>query len=138
MKLHQLVREQASRSPDLLAVTAHDGQLTYGELDREADVLAHMLAGEGVRPGDRVALWLPKPARAVAVMQAVLRLGAAYVPIDPLGPVARAAQVSKDCGARVVVTTAEREAGLREHDIRTVLPCRKGMEAKIVAPHNAA
>ena len=51
--------------------------MTYGELDREADALASFLARQGVQPGDRVALWLQKSTRAVAVMQASLRLGAA-------------------------------------------------------------
>lgn len=126
MKLHQLVRDQARRSPDLLAVAAPDGQLTYGELDRKADVLAHVLAGAGVRSGDRVALWLPKSVRAVATMQAALRLGAAYVPIDPIAPVARAARISQDSGSRVVVTTAERVTELREHNVEGALPYLEG------------
>jgi len=122
VKLHQLVREQARRSPGLLAVSGPDGQMTYGELDREADALASVLALEGVRPGDRVALWLQKSTRAVAVMQAVLRLGAAYVPIDPLGPIARTVRLVKDCGPRVVVTTAEYATRLRQHGIAGAMP----------------
>lgn len=126
MKLHELVRERASMSPGLLAVSGPDRQLTYGELDWEADALANVLAGQGVRPGDRVALWLPKSARAVVTMQAVLRLGAAYVPVDPLGPVARAVQVIRDCSARVIVTTREWEAELR----------RLGVTAAMTYPEN--
>jgi L-proline---[L-prolyl-carrier protein] ligase len=121
VKLHELVREQASMSPGLLAVSGVDRQLTYGELDREADALANVLAGQGVRPGDRVALWLPKSARAVVTMQAVLRLGAAYVPVDPLGPVARAVRVIRDCGARVIVTTPEWEVELRQHGVTAAM-----------------
>lgn len=95
--------------------------MTYGELDRDADALAYVLAGQGVRPGDRVALWLPKSARAVVTMQAVLRLGAAYVPIDPLGPVARAVQVVRDCAARVVVTTPDWVMKLRQQGVTAAL-----------------
>lgn len=128
MKLHELVREQAARSPQLLAVSGADRQLTYGELDREADALANVLAGQGVRPGDRVALWLPKSALAVVTMQAALRLGAAYVPVDPLGPVARAVQVVTDCSARVVVTTARWETELRRHGITTAMAYPEDLE----------
>jgi L-proline---[L-prolyl-carrier protein] ligase len=132
VKLHQLVREQARRSPELLAVSGPDGQLTYGKLDQQADAMASVLALEGVRPGDRVALWLPKSARAVVVMQAVLRLGAAYVPIDPLGPIARTVRVVRDCGPRLVVTTTENAAGLRRHGIAGAMPCPE--ELKQVPP----
>lgn len=113
MNLADLVRQQAGLSPGRLAVAGPDGQLTYGELDREADAVAHALVGWGVRPGDRVALRLPKSARAVTVMQAVLRCLAAYVPIDPLAPVDRAARLIRDCDARVTVTTAENVESLR-------------------------
>jgi amino acid adenylation domain-containing protein len=128
VKLHELVREQARRSPGLLAVSGPDGQMTYGELDREADALAFALAGRGVQPGDRVALWLPKSARAVATMQAALRLGAAYVPIDPLGPVARTVRVVRDCAPRAVVTTADWAMKLREHGVTAAVPYPEGLE----------
>jgi L-proline---[L-prolyl-carrier protein] ligase len=128
VKLHELVREQARKSPGLLAVSGPDGQMTYGELDQEADALAVALTGWGVRPGNRVALWLPKSARAVAAMQAALRLGAAYVPIDPLGPVDRAARVVRDCAPRVVVTTADGAIELREHGVTGAVPYPEGLE----------
>jgi clorobiocin biosynthesis protein CloN4 len=128
VKLHELVREQARKSPGLLAVSGPDGQMTYGELDREADALAVALAGRGVRPGDRVALWLPKSGRAVAVMQAALRLGAAYVPIDPLGPVARTVRLVRDCAPRVVVTTAEWAVRLRRRGVTAAVPYPEGLE----------
>jgi amino acid adenylation domain-containing protein len=96
--------------------------MTYGELDHAADAVARVLAGQGVRPGDRVALWLPKSVRAVVTMQAVLRLGAAYVPIDPLGPVALALRVIGDCSPRIVVTTAESAEKLRDHGVTIAMP----------------
>jgi L-proline---[L-prolyl-carrier protein] ligase len=128
VKLHELVREQARRSPRQLAVSGPDGQMTYGELDQEADALAFALAGQGVQPGDRVALWLPKSARAVATMQAALRLGAAYVPIDPLSPVARTVRVVGDCAPRVVVTTAEWAMKLRQQGVAAAVPYPENLE----------
>lgn len=128
MRLHELVRERARRSPGLLAVSGPDGQMTYGELDWRADALALFLAGRGVQPGDRVALWLPKSARAVVVMQAALRLGAAYVPIDPLGPVARAVQLIRDCAPRAVVTTKDWAIRLAEHGVTAAVPYPEDLE----------
>ena len=68
-----------------------------------ANRVARVLSGAGVGPGDRVAIWLSKGADAVAAMQGVLRLGAAYVPVDPLSPPARAATVMRDCAVRALV-----------------------------------
>lgn len=128
MRLHELVREQARKSPGQLAVAGEDGQMTYGELDEDADALASALTGRGVRAGDRVAVWLPKSARAIVAMQAVLRLGAAYVPIDPFGPIVRTLRVIADCDPRAVVTTEERATELNRHGILTAMPYPGSME----------
>ncbi|MEV8633166.1 amino acid adenylation domain-containing protein [Streptosporangium sp. NPDC051023] len=117
MRLHDLVRESARRTPAATAVVGADGTLSYGELDAEADRLARALAGIGVRRGDRVALWLDKSARAVVAMQAVLRLGAAYVPVDPLSPADRAVHLVRDCAPRAVVASQERLRTLERHGV---------------------
>lgn len=117
MRLHELVRESARRTPLAPAVVAADGTLSYGELDAESDRVARALAELGVRRGDRVALWLDKSARAVVAMQAVLRLGAAYVPVDPLSPAERAVHLVRDCAPRAVVASAERLRTLERHGV---------------------
>jgi len=93
-----------------VAVRGPDGVLTYRELDRVADQMAQALAALGVQKGDRVGLWAEKSARLVAAMQAVLRLGAVYVPLDPLSPSARVGLILRDCGIQQVLTTASRRA----------------------------
>lgn len=103
--LHALLSEAAARDPNALAVRGPDCAMTYGELDRAADRIARALAELGVRSGDRVGIWLDKSTLAVAAMQGVLRLGAAYVPLDPLAPVARNAGIMRDCRMAAVVTT---------------------------------
>lgn len=108
MKLHELLRSSAGRTPLATAVVAADATLSYGELDAQANGVARGLAALGVRPGDRVALWLDKSAQAVVSMQAVLRLGAAYVPIDPLSPADRAERLIRDCAPSTVVTSEQR------------------------------
>ncbi|MCK9893460.1 amino acid adenylation domain-containing protein [Frankia sp. AgB32] len=108
MSLHQLVIDAAARRPDALAASGPAGSLTYGELDAAADAIAATLGRQGVRRGDRVVVWAAKSPETVAAMQAVLRLGAAYVPVDGGSPVARVAAIARDCAARVVVTDRAR------------------------------
>jgi clorobiocin biosynthesis protein CloN4 len=107
MSLHQLVIAAASRDPGALALAGPAGELRYGDLDRQANALAQVLAGQGAGPGDRVLIWLDKSPLAVIAMQAVLRLGAAYVPASSTTPVARVALMARDCGARVVCATGD-------------------------------
>ncbi|MFL6117940.1 MAG: AMP-binding protein, partial [Catenulispora sp.] len=105
--LHSLLIRSAARTPDAPAVTGPGGPMTYGELDRRADELAAALAGLGVGPGDRVLIWAPKSAATLAAMQAVLRLAAVYVPVDPLTPADRAALIARECRARALCAPAE-------------------------------
>jgi L-proline---[L-prolyl-carrier protein] ligase len=105
--LPDLVRASARSDGAAVAVRSAEGSLTYAELDREADRLGHLLSSLDVSSGDRVALWLPKSLAAVVAMQAVLRLGAAYVPVDPLSPAERARQVIHDCAPKAVITTPD-------------------------------
>ncbi|QTD96686.1 amino acid adenylation domain-containing protein [Streptomyces cyanogenus] len=115
--LYRLVIDTAAAHGGRPAVVAADGVLTYAELDRRADALAHTLATNGVGPGDRVVIWSAKSCAAVVAMQAVLRLGAAYVPVDGSSPVGRMALVARDCEARVVCAAQAREA-----EVTTELP----------------
>ncbi|GLX94481.1 non-ribosomal peptide synthetase/MFS transporter [Herbidospora sp. NBRC 101105] len=78
--------------------------VTYRELDRRANHLAHRLRASGVRPGDRVAVCLEQSAGVAAALLGVLKAGAAYVPLDPEQPDDRLAYLIGDSGARVSVT----------------------------------
>lgn len=111
MSLHQLVIDGAKKEPNRPAVVGSTDVLTYAELNRMADGLAHRLRHLGVRQGDRVVIWSEKSGIGLAGMQAVLRLGAAYVPADDAAPAARVAFQARDCGARVILTTAR---GIRQ------------------------
>lgn len=113
MTLHRLAISAAARHPDRQAVAGPAGVLRYAELDRRADAAAARIHVTGVGRGDRVAIWAEKSPDVIVLMQAVLRLGAAYVPVDPAAPVGRAAAVVGDCAARLVCTTGERLPALR-------------------------
>ncbi|TDC72594.1 amino acid adenylation domain-containing protein [Streptomyces hainanensis] len=107
MTLHRFVVDAAATAPDRPAVVGPSGSLTYRALDDRANALASGLRARGVGRGDRVVLWADKSPELVAAMQAVLRLGAAYVPADRAVPAARVAAMVRDCAARAVVTGAE-------------------------------
>ena len=76
-------------SPEAVALTFEDRSITYQGLDEASNRLAHLLAGRGAGPGQYVALLLPRSAQAVMAILAVLKTGAAYLPIDPSLPMAR-------------------------------------------------
>ncbi|AXQ55558.1 amino acid adenylation domain-containing protein [Streptomyces koyangensis] len=118
--LDQLFAEQVARTPDATALTFRDASLTYAELDARAEVLARRLAAAGAGPERFVALLLPRSAELVVVILAVLKTGAAYVPIDPEYPAQRVGYVLDDAQAVLAVTTAEVRAGL--DGIRTATP----------------
>ncbi|NVB37536.1 amino acid adenylation domain-containing protein [Pseudenhygromyxa sp. WMMC2535] len=116
MNLGRLVTAAAKAAPEALAVIGPKRQLRYAELDDAAARVAAGLSAAGVREGDRVALWMDKSCDAVVAMQAALRLGAVYVPIDPQGPGRRARKVILDCGARCLITDAGRPSPLADED----------------------
>ncbi|WP_017578196.1 non-ribosomal peptide synthetase [Nocardiopsis kunsanensis] len=96
--------ELAMSDPGGPALTDGAQTLSFGELDQRVNRLARHLAGSGVGPGTRVATVLPRTADAVVGLFAVLRAGAAYVPIDPDAPTERARTVLDRSGAERVLT----------------------------------
>lgn len=122
MNLASLVRHAAQQWPDRLAVTDSVRSFSYRALDETADRIARLLVTLGVARGDRVAIWAEKSPLVVAVLQAVLRVGAAYVPIDPLSPAARAVRILEDCQVQVMFGTASRRDALttQYRDLRYV------------------
>ncbi|MFD8705383.1 amino acid adenylation domain-containing protein, partial [Kitasatospora sp. NPDC059648] len=114
--LPELFREHVRATPDLVALVCGDVSLTYAELDARANRLAHALIARGAGPERLVAVALPRSAELVVAILAVLKCGAAYVPVDPEYPAARIAHLLDDARPALVVTasgSAERlpEAG---------------------------
>ena len=108
---------QVDRAPEAVAISAGERSWTYREVEQAANRLAHLLAREGVGPGQRVALLLPRTAEAIVAMLAVLKTGAAYVPIDPVVPAARSEFVLTDAAPIAAITTAELRPRLDGHDL---------------------
>jgi amino acid adenylation domain-containing protein len=106
--LHQLLVLSAHRYPDRVAVEETDGgEITYRSLDQLSDRLRDQLTGLGVRPGDRVGVYLRKSIDAVASIFGILKAGAAYVPVDPGAPPARNAYIFSDCAVRAILIESQ-------------------------------
>jgi len=100
----QLFSAQAQRTPESIAVQYEDQQLTYAALDTRSNQLAHALRRRGVRAEQLVVLYLGRSPEMIVAQLAVLKAGAAYVPIDPSYPSARVRQILRDTGAHSVLT----------------------------------
>lgn len=86
---HQLFEAQVKRVPAQLAVLSPDEQMTYAELNCRANQLARLLVHYGVGPGELVGLCLQRSAQMIVALLAILKAGAAYLPLDPEMPSAR-------------------------------------------------
>ncbi|HET7461931.1 MAG TPA: amino acid adenylation domain-containing protein, partial [Longimicrobium sp.] len=104
--VHERFERQVERTPAAVAVVHEDRSLTYAELNARANRLAHHLRARGVAPGARVAIVLPRSAELVVAELAILKAGAAYVPIDPVFPAERIAFMVADSGSRIVLALA--------------------------------
>ncbi|MBO1418095.1 AMP-binding protein, partial [Streptomyces sp. FH025] len=102
--LHGLVERQARRAPEAVAVRYREAELTYGELDARADRLAALLAEAGLAPGGRAAVALGRGTEVYVALLAVLKAGAAYVPLEPTAPDALLRHVLADAAPDLVVT----------------------------------
>ena len=102
--LHQLFEEQAKRRPDATAVTFQGDELSYAELDRRANRLAHHLRSLGVGPEVRVGIRVEPSPRLVVGILGILKSGGAYVPVDPRAPAERARWICEDADVALLVT----------------------------------
>ncbi|HAT3855501.1 TPA: amino acid adenylation domain-containing protein, partial [Serratia marcescens] len=100
---HVLFEQWVQRTPDAVAVVNDRDSLSYAQLNAHANQLAHQLIAQGVRPGDRVATSLERSVSLVIAQLAILKAGAAYVPLDPHLPVARQAWIIGDSGASLIL-----------------------------------
>ena len=103
----ELFEAQAARVPDAVAVAGEDGSVTYAELDAKASRLARRLAAAGAGPEQLVAVVLDRSAALITALLAVLKAGAAYLPVDPGYPAQRVAFMLRDARPAVIIASAE-------------------------------
>ncbi|MFE7044770.1 amino acid adenylation domain-containing protein, partial [Streptomyces atratus] len=102
--LPELFQAQAARTPQAVAVVTDEAELSYAELNARSNRLARLLIDRGVGPEDFVALALPRSADLVVALQAVLKAGAAYLPVDPQYPADRVAYMLADARPALLLT----------------------------------
>jgi pristinamycin I synthase-3/4 len=119
--LPTLFAAQAARAPDAVAVVCQDSRLTYRELETQANRLAHHLKALGVGPESVVGLCLGRSPSLIVAVLAILKAGAAYLPLDPEHPHERLGLMLKDARVRVVVTEEQLSRRLPTDDVQCVL-----------------
>jgi len=112
--IQQLFEEQAERTPQQTALVFEDRQLSYAELNRRANQLAHHLNTLGIAPEQVVGLCFERSPEMVIALLAVLKAGAAYLPLDPQYPRERLRFMLEDAGARLLLTSARHRAMVDE------------------------
>jgi len=119
--VHRWFERQVERAPGVIAVVCADRQLTYAELNHQADSLASELVARGVRPDDRVGVYIERSIEMVVSWLAVLKAGGAYVPLDVSYPSERIAYMLTDSAPVVVLTQERLEARLSDVKSQVVI-----------------
>ncbi len=112
--IHELIQEQAKRTPEAVAVQYEDNRLTYQELDRQADQLAKTLVTQGVGPGTLVGIFVNRSIEMLIGLLGVLKAGGGYLPLDPSFPPGRLAFMMADSGASFILTLSSQLSELPE------------------------
>ena len=102
--VHQLIEEQVQRTPEALAVVFEERQLSYSEVNRQANQLAHLLQARGVGPEVLVGVCMERSIELVVALLAILKAGGAYVPLDPTYPQERLSYMIQDTQMPVLLT----------------------------------
>ncbi|MBK5550287.1 amino acid adenylation domain-containing protein [Pseudomonas sp. TH03] len=102
--LHQLIEAHAEHSGDAIALSFGEKHMSYAELNRQANRLAHQLIGEGVGPDVLVGIAVERTPQMIVGLLAILKAGGAYVPLDPVYPADRLAYMIEDSGVALVLT----------------------------------
>jgi amino acid adenylation domain-containing protein/thioester reductase-like protein len=102
--LHQLIETQVAKTPDAVAVVFQNQQLTYRELDRQANQLAHYLKSLGVQPDTLVGIYVERSLSMLVALLGVLKAGGAYIPLDPAYPSDRIAFMVEDAQLPFIIS----------------------------------
>ena len=119
--VHELFEEQVLRTPDATAVVFGKEQLTYRQLNQQANQIGHYLRGMGIGPNTLVGVRMERSTRLIAALLGILKAGGAYLPLDLAYPKDRIAFMLADARVPVLLTEQELAAGIPESDTRTIV-----------------
>ena len=128
--VHQLFEAQVERTPEAVAVVFEEEQLTYRELNARANQLARYLRNLGAGPDILVCICMERSLEMVVALLAILKSGAAYVPLDPAYPSERLAFILEDTQARMLVT---QKNWVAEHEVCNRIVVCLDQDRKIIA-----
>ncbi|WP_230182617.1 non-ribosomal peptide synthetase, partial [Aquabacterium sp. CECT 9606] len=111
-QVHHLIERQAARTPDAPALVFEQTTLSYGQLNRRANQLAHLLIGQGLQPEVLVGIAVERSIEMVVGLLAIMKAGGAYVPLDPEYPKDRLAYMMQDSGMGLLLTQSHVLPGL--------------------------
>jgi len=124
--IHELFESQAARSPESTAVIVGDEKMSYGELNRQANQLAHYLQILGVRPDARVAIAVERGFEMIVGLLAVWKAGGAYVPLNPAYPTERLNYIIEDCAPAVLMTQSDLRHRFKINSTSSVIDLTSG------------
>jgi amino acid adenylation domain-containing protein/non-ribosomal peptide synthase protein (TIGR01720 family) len=110
--IYKLFEEQVERTPDRIALCFENSELSYRELNNEANKLAHYLRRKGIGPNKLVALMVSHSFEMVIGILGIIKAGAAYIPIDPYYPTDRINYMLEDSGADILLSNLEQNEGI--------------------------
>jgi len=124
LTLQDLFRETVRQHGERTAVVSGQEQISFHELDKASNRLAHYLTARGIGKGDCVPVWMERSIGMIVALIGIQKAGAAYIPIDAAYPERRVAHIISDAGARLVITSAEHRLpdGVARLDISSDLP----------------
>ena len=120
LRVHQLFERQAAKTPDAVAVTFEGRSLSYRELDRRANQVAHSLCASGTGPDVPVGVYIDRSLEMIVGILGILKAGGAYVPLDPAYPRERLEFMLRDSKVAVILTGARLLAILAESGARLI------------------
>ncbi|WP_067503772.1 non-ribosomal peptide synthetase [Actinoplanes sp. TFC3] len=129
--------ERVAAAPDTVALIVAEEEVTYRELDRRSNQLARMLTSGGARPGELVALSLPRGVDLIVSILATIKSGAAYLPLDPGHPSARLEAILSDARPVVTITTSTTAGGLPAQAVPVIVLDDPGTRAALAGLDDA-
>jgi amino acid adenylation domain-containing protein/non-ribosomal peptide synthase protein (TIGR01720 family) len=118
--VHELFEKQVANRPDSISALFKECHLTYSELNRRSNQLAHYLRRYGVTPDELVALYLERSLELIVGMLGILKAGGAYLPLDPIFPKERVVMLLNDAEPSVMVSQGRLREGLKHQEIQIV------------------
>jgi amino acid adenylation domain-containing protein len=119
--VHQFISLNAEKYPDKTAIRYKDSSISYRQLNEKANQIAAYLIDNQVRPGDTIALILDRSVEMMASLLAIMKSGAAYIPIDPEYPVKRIEYMLADSSVKLLISSEKYKGRFRSQDLKEVI-----------------